>query len=171
MSSRAKRRAEPERKSPRKSKKVRYQEDDDESDGDAYEGKDDFDDELQGLAASNIIQGRRTRGVRVDYTKVEGFPGDGDEDEDDGGINVEDQNGGEQEEEEIPKKKKRAPKPKVSKANKVAPAPKESKKASTTSKSGKNSISKSKRRAVLESDMEEESDQKDNRNKGDESKE
>ncbi|CAL1698490.1 unnamed protein product [Somion occarium] len=90
MSSRAKRRAEPERKSPRKSKKVRYQEDDDESDGDAYEGKDDFD----GLAASNIIQGRRTRGVRVDYTKVEGFPGDGDEDEDDGGINVEDQNGG-----------------------------------------------------------------------------
>ncbi|CAL1698491.1 unnamed protein product [Somion occarium] len=110
MSSRAKRRAEPERKSPRKSKKVRYQEDDDESDGDAYEGKDDFDgmvlifdvshsekqviDELQGLAASNIIQGRRTRGVRVDYTKVEGFPGDGDEDEDDGGINVEDQNGG-----------------------------------------------------------------------------
>ncbi|KAK7684468.1 hypothetical protein QCA50_012415 [Cerrena zonata] len=79
MSSKAKRRAEPERKSPRKSKKVKYCEDSDESEGDAYIEKDDFEDELQALAASNIIHGRRTRGIKVDYTKVDGFTG---EDED-----------------------------------------------------------------------------------------
>ncbi|KAI0077009.1 hypothetical protein K474DRAFT_1662258 [Panus rudis PR-1116 ss-1] len=162
MSSRTKRRAEePERKSGRNIKKAKRTKDEDDSFDEEASSGPDIKEELNnsGISTDNIITGRRTRGIRVDYTKVKGGIQE-DEDEDD-----EDEE--EEEEEERPKKsrqtKQKAPSSSKASASKKKPesklSPKKpdfkfkppSKPASTAS----SSKPIAKKRAVVESDLEE----------------
>ncbi|TFK85180.1 hypothetical protein K466DRAFT_654385 [Polyporus arcularius HHB13444] len=98
---------------------IRAKRDSDEDDFDGSDAGSDEgidNDELGALSKENIITtGRRTRGIRIDYTKVEGFNAGDDSDE---------------EEEEEPKKKKKSSSSSKSKAkpssagsSKKAPAP------------------------------------------------
>ncbi|VDB90038.1 unnamed protein product [Peniophora sp. CBMAI 1063] len=120
MSSRTKRRAEsPEKR--KKSKKSKKDSDVESSEGEAID-----DDELAFLkeeAAEIVTSGRRTRGNRVDYTKVAPIPGDDDDDDD--------------EEEERPKKKTK--KPAAKPAAKKASSSKKSKKEESEEESAEES--------------------------------